>query len=119
MPYVYTVFGKVIKKFYYQNAFYQNVNKRFKKAFEYADTAFEYADLAFKEANSAFTQTKTMKDFEAKRTTEPGVHEVQFNAVKKRERWRLFRKFFSMSIAMLFHGKTTIRFKDRHAPRNN
>ena len=78
---------------------------RTEKAWEHFDAAFAEMDKAIDAAFAKADKQHTVKEIPA--TT------VNFTANDAKERWRIFRKFFKMSLAVLFTGKTQLRIKQK------
>jgi len=86
------------------------------------DRIWQHADAAFKEANKAFAEAdrlfSEMPSGNGHTTFERGrergkTHQLKFEARSGGERWRLTKKFFKMTLGVLFTGKAQLHFKDR------
>jgi len=80
------------------------------------DRVWNHVDEAFKSADKAFAEAEHLFNELPKDVPHPKfdtAHQLHFTARSFNERWRLAKKFCAMSGAMLFTGKTQLRFKDR------
>jgi hypothetical protein len=82
--------------------------EHFDRAFAHADTVFAEADKAFEAADRIFKDAP-----EASQANVGRVYKTAWVASNRRERWALFRKFISMAVDMLFHGRADLHFKWR------
>ena len=81
--------------------------QHFDQAFKKADEAFAKADKAFNAAGRSLFK----EDYAEHMNTPSGSHKLRFTARTAAERWRLFKKFFKMAVAVAIHGKTTLNFQ--------
>ncbi len=70
-----------------------------------ADAFFDAADEVLREARVVSGSKLHVND--------PDQHTVGFKAATLGERWRLFCKFVSMALRMLFMGRAGVTFKRR------
>jgi hypothetical protein len=82
--------------------------KKFNNIFAKVDEVFDAVDKFFDSLDDVPTQQTAPPN-----TATQHTHHVDFRARTKKERCKLCLKFLRMSIAILWHGKTQISFKDR------
>lgn len=78
------------------------------------DRIWSHAEAAFKafaEADRLFSELPP--NGSSKSTLTGKIHRLQFKARNAKERWRLFKKFFKITLGVLFTGKARLQFKDR------
>lgn len=85
------------------------------RIWQHTNAAFREADKAFAEADRLFSEMPSSNEHTIfERGRERGkAHQLKFEARSGGERWRLTKKFFKMTLGVLFTGKAKLHFKDR------